>query len=241
MTERRAPVLPSDSKTDLTDGAVVQAFVKGDIAAFQKIYAVYRQRVFSYCVYYMGDHALAEDAFQEVFTRAYTRRDQLREVKALKSWLLLITRSVCLNMLRTSKFTPQFVSIDRENEHLDQPSRLERELSQETIDQHLSNDVLRSALQKLAPMYREAFLLREIEGYEYHEIAELTGATELNVKVRITRAKKQLRVVLSPYFAQELGARSRSVKPTKNRADEPFSAGDYHSGELSTGEEALAV
>jgi RNA polymerase sigma factor (sigma-70 family) len=233
-TDRRAPVLPTDSKTDLTDGAVIQAFIEGDVSAFQKIYAVFRQRVFSYCVYYMGDQALAEDAFQEVFTRVYTRRDQLREAKALKSWLLLITRSVCLNMLRTSKFTPQFVSIEQDLNSTEHAPRLERDLAEETIDQHLSHDVLRSALTKLAPMYRE-----EIEGYDYKEIAEITGASELNVKVRITRAKKQLRVVLAPYFAQELGARERSAAPTKTRSR--IVHDEFSSGDLSTGEEALAV
>jgi RNA polymerase sigma factor (sigma-70 family) len=79
---------------------LIEAFTRGEMAGFKYVYTRFRQRVMSYCIYYMGDRMLAEDAFQEVFSRVYTRRDQLRDPKALKSWVLLITRSVCLNMLR---------------------------------------------------------------------------------------------------------------------------------------------
>src|SRR5438876_4253685 len=97
----------SSTPEEIREQEMIEAFVRGDMAGFKYVYTRFRQRVFSYCVYYMGNQTLAEDAFQEVFSRVYTRREQLREVKALKSWLLLITRSVCLNLLRTSKFAPE--------------------------------------------------------------------------------------------------------------------------------------
>ncbi len=177
------------------------------MAGFRYIYSLYRQRVFSYCLYYMGDRALAEDAFQEVFVRVYTRREQLREAKALKSWLLLITRSVCLNLLRESKFTPDFVSIggpdsvDALGDTLDRPA--------DPLDHMIADDMLRSALAEIAPIYREAFLLCEFEGYDYEAIARMTNTTEVNVKVRITRAKKQLRELLAPHYQYEAGMSNR--------------------------------
>lgn len=177
--------------------AQIQAFIGGDMLAFKYVYAKYRQRIFSYCLYVTGDKTLAEDAFQETFARAYTRREQLKEPKALKSWLLLISRSVCLNMLRTSKFTPDFVYLDAKDPE-EGEGYVHRELTTQAHDLG-SSDALRHALQRLAPMYREAFLLREFEGYSYEEIGEMTGASVMNVKVRITRAKKQLRKLLAPH------------------------------------------
>ncbi len=179
--------------------AQIEGFIRGEVAGFKYVYAKFRERVFSYCLYYMGEQMLAEDAFQEVFSRVYTHREQLRETKALKSWLLQITRSVCLNMLRTSKFTPEFVSIDASRDSDDGPMEFP-ELSAETTDTSMTEEVLRLALQRLAPMYREAFLLREFEGYDYEEIATITSTSVMNVKVRITRAKKRLRQILAPYF-----------------------------------------
>jgi RNA polymerase sigma-70 factor (ECF subfamily) len=166
----------------------------------------------SYCLYYMGEQAAAEDAFQEVFSRAYTRREQLRETKALKSWLLLITRSVCLNLLRTSKFTPKFVSIDEDSES--ETHYQPRELSVQPNDSLVADDILKQALARLAPIYRDAFLLREFEGYEYEEIARMTETSVMNVKVRITRAKKRLRTLLAPYYASARTTTKNSASPT---------------------------
>jgi RNA polymerase sigma-70 factor (ECF subfamily) len=195
----------------IAEKAIIEAFIQGDAAAFKYIYAKYRQRIFSYCLYYTGDKVLAEDAFQEVFTRIYTHRDQLRETKALKSWMLLITRSVCLNSLRTSKFTPEFVSLDAPSQGSDgeyEPKEY-KELSIDSSEAMSSNDLLKLALSKLGPIYRDAFLLREFEGYDYEEISKITGASVMNVKVRITRAKKRLRTLLAPYFGAEGKNQSR--------------------------------
>lgn len=205
----------------------IEAFVKGDVAAFKYIYSKYRQRVFSYCLYITGDKTLAEDAFQEAFTRAYTRRDQLKEPKALKSWLLLITRSVCLNMLRTSKFTPDFVYLD-EKDPDDGEGFTHKELTSNPLDLG-HGDALKAALQRLAPMYREAFLLREFEGYSYEEISEMTGASVMNVKVRITRSKKMLRRFLEPHYPSS--AKDKSPGNTSNHGSRTETATDLHDTE----------
>ena len=78
-------------------------------------------------------------------------------------------------MLRTSKFTPDFVYLDDRD-----PDECEgytpKELTSDPLDVG-TGDALKAALQRLAPMYREAFLLREFEGYSYEEISEMTGAS----------------------------------------------------------------
>jgi RNA polymerase sigma-70 factor, ECF subfamily len=194
--------------------SLIEAFTRGEMAGFKYVYSLHRQKVFSYWLYYMGDRMLAEDAFQEVFTRVYTRREQLREAKALKSWVLLITRSVCLNLLRESKFTPEFVSIGSADE-IDSLGEM-AEAASEPLDQMIADDMLRSALAQIAPIYREAFLLCEFEGHDYAAIAQMTSTTEMNVRVRITRAKKQLRLLLTPHYKNEgslAGRRSRTRIP----------------------------
>lgn len=204
--------MPRQDVVQLTEqeAVLIRAFIEGEMEGFKFVYNRYRQRVMSYCVYYMGSQTLAEDAFQEVFSRVYTRREQLREAKALKSWLLLITRSVCLNMLRQSKFTPNFVSLTPDAEGDDPVERLES--TSDPAQSLQADDMLKTMLARLAPIYREAFLMREFEGYDYEQIAEMTGTTEVNVKVRITRAKKQLRTLLAPYYKTEAGRAPRKSK-----------------------------
>ena len=172
----------------------VEAFIRGDMDGFREVYSRYRDRIFGYCLYYMGDRTIAEDAFQEVFARAYTHRTQLREAGALTSWLLMITRSVCLNMLRSQKAAPHFVTID------------ERDIDEGSYDRHtndpadrdLVDDELLRALARMAPIYRDALLLSEFEGYSYEEIAKMTEVTIHNVQVRVARAKKMLHEWLRP-------------------------------------------
>jgi RNA polymerase sigma-70 factor (ECF subfamily) len=202
--------MPSGQRKSFDDNelGLIAAFIKGEMAGFKFVYSLYRQHVFSYCMYYMGDRMLAEDAFQEVFIRVHTRHDQLREARALKSWVLLITRSVCLNLLRTSKFTPDFIPIGNAEDieslgnTLDMPAM--------PLDHAIADDMLRLALAKIAPIYREAFLLCEFEGYDYTQIAKHTNTTEANVKVRITRAKKQLRALLAPHYQYEASAAKKT-------------------------------
>jgi RNA polymerase sigma-70 factor (ECF subfamily) len=201
------------------DRQQIEAFVRGEMSGFKFIYNRHRQQVYSYCLYYTGEKVAAEDAFQEVFTRVYTHREQLREPKALKSWLLLITRSVCLNSLRKSKFTPDFVPISSEsNTENERPEP--KELTIDPRESQSSEELLKLALARLAPMYREAFLLREFEGYSYEEIAEQVGISVMNVKVRVTRAKKQLRTILSPHFGNKQSKRRKTQGADSEIADE---------------------
>lgn len=162
--------------------------------AFRQVYARYRQRVMTYCLYYMGDQGIAEDAFQEIFTRAFTRRQQLREAKAITTWLISITRSVCLNMLRTSVYTPSFISLEQQAT----PERAFTDASADPARLDGIDDELLSALSRLQPIYRDALLLCELEGYSYEEIATISNTTVHNVQVRVTRAKQQLRELLMP-------------------------------------------
>jgi RNA polymerase sigma-70 factor (ECF subfamily) len=213
----------------------IEAFVRGEMSGFKFIYNRHRQQVYSYCLYYTGEKVAAEDAFQEVFTRVYTHRDQLREPKALKSWLLLITRSVCLNSLRTSKFTPDFVPISSEsNTENERPEP--KELTVDPRETQSSGELLKLALARLAPMYREAFLLREFEGYSYDEIAEQVGISVMNVKVRITRAKKQLRTILSPHFGNKQSKR-RKTKSANGEITDGVLESDLESDEDESAEE----
>jgi len=202
--------------------AQIAAFIRGEMDGFKFVYNRYRQRVMSYCVYYMGSQTLAEDAFQEVFSRVYTRREQLREAKALKSWLLLITRSVCLNMLRQSKFTPDFISLTPDEDGNGPAEKLQA--TSDPAQSLQADDMLKTMLARLAPIYREAFLMREFDGYDYEQIAEMTGTTEMNVKVRITRAKKQLRQLLAPYYQSRAGnttAKKAKSEPETDFFDDP--------------------
>jgi RNA polymerase sigma-70 factor (ECF subfamily) len=199
---------PIDSEPDFAQNAeseqkIIEAFIAGDMKAFKYVYHKYRERIFSYCLYTIGNKIQAEDAFQEVFIRVYQKRDQLREARALKNWLLLIARSVCLNSTRESVFTPEFIYFD-DHSHLHDDNAEYKEFCIDSTGKEFDEEIFQQAFKKIAPIYRDAFLLREIEGFTCQEVADLTGTSESNVKVRILRAKKMLREILAPHFKHRL-------------------------------------
>src|SRR5436190_1877795 len=111
-----------------------------------------------------------------------------------------------------------YISLTADDEGNNPAERLEA--TSDPAESLQADDMLKTMLARLAPIYREAFLMREFEGYDYEQIAEMTGTTEMNVKVRITRAKKQLRQLLEPYYKSEAaraGRKSRrAAKPQEN-------------------------
>jgi RNA polymerase sigma-70 factor (ECF subfamily) len=230
------PPLYLGKSPDSFDGAnedqIVAAFIEGDLKAFRYVYNKYRERIFSYCLYVTGNKILAEDAFQETMIRIYEKREQLREARALKNWLLLVARTVCINLARESKFTPEFIYLDEDPVAVETPNIGSRN------EEEFSDEIFQFAFRKIAPIYRDAFLLREIEGFTYEEAAEMTGATVTNVKVRVARAKKMLRAILSPHFKHRLAdseniIEKKEKKEESEKAEEPAEENTQHL-ELST-------
>jgi RNA polymerase sigma-70 factor, ECF subfamily len=161
--------------------------------AYTKIYLKYRERVYAYCLRVLCDEQDAQDLFQEVFYRVYTRSGQFEEERSLGGWIFTIAHNLCLNKIRDRK---PFEDIEemtllvmpREDFGENWKERIEWALAQLPIDQ------------------REAFILREYEGLSYTEIIEVLHTTMPAIKSRIYRAKERLRELLEPFYNEEMGA-----------------------------------
>lgn len=157
---------------------------------FDDIYASYDRRVLAYCLYVTSDRDVANDVFQEVFVKAYQALHTLRENDKEANWLFRIARNECLNALKSRQRS------DKRNIRLDFAP--EPAVPAESLAMRDAHEQLRKAIDQLPPDYREALLLAEFEGFSLKEIAEITGASLSNVKVRIHRAKQKLHVILEP-------------------------------------------
>jgi RNA polymerase sigma-70 factor (ECF subfamily) len=165
--------------------------------AFAELYRRHKQEIYTYCLRMMNrDREAASDLFQEVFVRAYERAEQFRSGSNVRGWLYTIARNLCLNAHRGKRPTdsidlfPSLESSDRS---------LAPEYDEE---QHFLRERLETAIAELPAEFREAFVLREMDGFSYSEIAQMTGSTLPMTKVRIYRAKERLRALLKPYLAE---------------------------------------
>ncbi len=158
---------------------------------FNDLYAQYDKRLLAYCTYVLGDRDLAHDVFQDVFVKVYKALHELRDIDKASHWLFRIARNECINALKVvQRKQRRDVDIDDASDHA--------AVSVEPQGYHDEYEYLHWGISQLSPEHREALLLAEFEGFSLKEIAEMTGASLSNVKVRIHRAKLKLHSLLQP-------------------------------------------
>jgi len=148
--------------------------------------------------YLLRDAHDAEDAVQDAFLRAIRHFDGFRGVDG-RAWLLSIVRNTCFTRLRGRPATGENVEFDEEIHTVEEmaPSPevdLERKARTESVWE---------GLDRLAVEFREALVLRELEGLSYKEIAQVTDVPIGTVMSRLARARKQLLLALSPSGLKE--------------------------------------
>ncbi|HEY8077642.1 MAG TPA: sigma-70 family RNA polymerase sigma factor, partial [Labilithrix sp.] len=142
----------------------------------------------------LGDAALAADATQETFVRAFRQIDAFDTTRAAIPWLLGIARNVSLEVRRARMRRERVIVRDGDGVDVAGPGSPESELlGREAVR------VVGAALEQLSEDRRAMLLLRLDHGLAYEEIAALMGFSLAKVKVEIFRAREILRATLSEY------------------------------------------
>ncbi len=184
-----------------SDAALMARVQAGDLDAFEPLVQRYERRLFGYFVNLVEDPAAAADLAQETFVRVYRAAGRYQETGKFESWLFRIAS----NLVRSRQRRP-----DQRRPHLplEEAPAGARELAatgrearpDEATWRAEVRDALRQALPRLPLVFREAVLLRDVEGRSYREIAEMLGVEEGTVKSRAHRGRKHLKELLAPMF-----------------------------------------
>ncbi len=180
--------LPADRETELFN-----KFLAGSDEAYRALYDAFERPLYTYCCKLLGNEVIAQDIFQDVWIRMFRLRGEKKEVRKFSGLLFTIARNLSLNSIRDSKAS-YHISLE------DMPPESELFMRTMEFDESDLREMMQKALQQLPINQREAFVLREYSGYSYNEIAEITGATMINVKTRAWRAKERLRKVISAWM-----------------------------------------
>jgi len=144
----------------------------------------------------------AEDAVQDGYLRAFRAYHQLQGA-SMKPWLLTIIRNVCYRRLQERRRAGNVVSLDEALSSRSGAASIEANLASTQISpEHAairSSDqtILATALDNLPPAFHEVIVLREIEELTYQEIADVIGAPVGTVMSRLSRARAELRALLT--------------------------------------------
>ena len=169
---------------------VIQRCLNGDQAAWDDIVRLHWRRVFNIAYKFVGRHDQAEDLTQDVFLKLFKSLDTFDRRANFQTWLVSVSRNLCIDHYRSVRKERETINRDVDPSELTPASP--------TRSQHVELEVrdrvqlLRLALDTLAPTLRTAVMMRDIQEMTYQEIADRLSLPEGTVKSRINRGRTEL-------------------------------------------------
>jgi RNA polymerase sigma-70 factor, ECF subfamily len=177
-----------------SEDQIVAQVLAGKTSEFRKLVERYQQPVFRFARNLIGDEHDAEDITQEVFLAAFNHLASYNAERAsLLTWLFTISRYRCVNYLKRTRPV-----IGGEAIANTQPAACSNDSARNEFWSCLDE-----ALDALPIEQKTAFVLAEIEGLPYADIAHIEQTTLGTVKSRIHRAKQRLRAVVAPTLGEQ--------------------------------------
>lgn len=130
----------------------------------------------------------ARDVVQDALLKVWSQKEKLDDINNIEAWCVQITKNLCLDRLRASKVRRKAVQTLKESDRRDNyhdPA--------ETEEQAADMELIKQTINELSEKYRMVIHLRDIEGFTYQEIAEITEWKLSKVKVTLFRARKKLK------------------------------------------------
>ena len=184
------------------DAVLIRDFCEGDKAAFDSLVLKHKDRLFNLCYRLLGDYEEANDSAQETFIKVYRSLKKFRLESAFSTWLYRIAVNTCKNKLKSSAFRQKRKMVPLENPisaNRSSPSLQIQDESQSpamALEKKERMRVIQEAINALPAEQREVVTLKDIEGFSYEEVAEITGFNLGTVKSRLARARLSLRKTL---------------------------------------------
>ena len=181
-----------DAKSSRPDRELARLAAEGDAAAFEEIHRRYRQLVYAVVLRMTGNTADAEDLTQESFLSVLRTIGSFRGEAAFATWLYRLAVNQVKMHFRRRRSRPEDQTSD--GEIPERRSGAARRFDSSPVADRIA---IESAVRRLPPGYRAAFVLHDVEGYEHGEIARVLGCNAGTSKSQLHRARAKLREMLS--------------------------------------------
>jgi len=176
----------------LTDEELVRWVLAGDKSCFEPLMRRHNRRMYRAARTILRDDTEAEDVAQDAYVRAYQHLDQFQGRASFSTWLTRIVVHESLTRARRRRRNEEIDAMDdvRKNRLPALSSELTPEHSASASE---ARSLLESSIDALPDSYRHVFVMRDVEEMSTQETAECLGISEDNVKMRLHRARAQLR------------------------------------------------
>jgi RNA polymerase sigma-70 factor (ECF subfamily) len=198
------PVLPTPAAAgasasgEVTDESLMVRFQGGDATAFRQLLGRWSERLYAFCYRHVREEDASRDVVQDCFVRVVRNAGTFRAEARFSTWLFTIARNLCLDRARRMKFR-RTTSLDAplgddpEGATLMERVADDKPLADVRTDDRRFSARLDAALATLPEEQREVFLMRELDGLKFREVADVLGIPENTVKSRMRYALEGLR------------------------------------------------
>jgi RNA polymerase sigma-70 factor, ECF subfamily len=180
---------------------MIASILEGDTEQYHALIHPYERRVYRVALSFMRNEFDAEDVAQETFLKAFRNLASFRGQAKFSTWLISITLNEARGRLRHQSGVRMESLSERPEEggHVS-PALLRdwREVPSESLERKEVREMLNAAINGLSPLYREVFLLRDVEELSIEETARALSISTGVVKIRLHRARLMLQKQLAP-------------------------------------------
>ena len=200
------------------DVALLRKAQSGDRAAYGQVVVLYQDRLYSAVLRMVGDRDEALELTQEAFTRGLVKIDSFRGDASPYTWLFRIAMNLAISNLRKGGSRGRVFSLDRPGANgparrgnafgndaqaaslVDRVARDSAPSPAQRAENRERDQQVLAALGRLDPEYRAVLVMRDIEGFDYQQMADVLGLPLGTLKSRLFRARMALRDELKTYL-----------------------------------------
>jgi RNA polymerase sigma-70 factor (ECF subfamily) len=194
------------------EAQMIAAILGGESSLFHDLVRPYERTVYVMALSFMRNGADAEDVAQEAFLQAFRKLDTFRGEAKFGTWLISITLNEARGRIRRSKILKtESIDDSQDGDYTVSPALLRdwKEIPSECLERKEMQHLLETAIGDLPLIYREIFILRDVEEMSVAEAAEMLAISVASVKVRLHRARMMLQSSLAPKLKQMKSKRRR--------------------------------
>jgi RNA polymerase sigma-70 factor (ECF subfamily) len=185
--------MPIDHRGSADEAKLIARSLKQDPDAFGQLVERYATIIVNLAYRMVGDRTEAEDLAQETFVAAFKSLPTFRAESKFSTWLYRIAANKCKDWLRAKRPGQGIQDVDVDvDEMLDGGVAAEERTPERLLSQQQVAEQLDRAIQRLPPLYREAFVLKHVDGLSYEEMQEIVGVNVDTLKMRVYKGRLQL-------------------------------------------------
>jgi RNA polymerase sigma factor (sigma-70 family) len=187
-------------KTD-DDSLLIEKILLGEKALFEVIIRRLNPGLYKLARGFGYNHQDAQDLMQETYIAVYSSLKQFEGRSSLKTWASKIMVNKCIYRKAHGYYSKEVLSAENPNENSNPMQQVNSEDTTKQVMRREFSKLLEHNLTQLPDIYKTVFILREVEGFSVAETADMLAVSEVNVKVRLNRAKTLLQKKMETWYS----------------------------------------